>query len=72
MQSKNGGDGGTHVYMREGTTSRVMAADRSYGEFYEFYSISPEYFRYTLVKNAAFRHRINKKKHYCCCTNFIF
>jgi hypothetical protein len=43
-RSKNGGDGGTGVYMREGTTSRVMAADRTYGEFYDFYSVSPEYF----------------------------
>jgi hypothetical protein len=45
-RSKNGGDGGTVVYMREGTTSRVMAADRPYGEFYDFYSVSPEYFGY--------------------------
>jgi hypothetical protein len=29
---------------REGTTSRVMAADRPYGESYDFYSVSPEYF----------------------------
>jgi hypothetical protein len=37
--------------MRERTTStsRVMAADRHYGEFYEFYSVSPEHFGYTLV-----------------------
>jgi hypothetical protein len=35
--------------MRERTTSRLMAADRSYGEFYDFYSVSPEYFGYTLV-----------------------
>jgi hypothetical protein len=34
---------------REGTTSRVMAADWLYGEFYYFYSVSPEYFGYTLV-----------------------
>jgi hypothetical protein len=34
--------------MREGTTSRVTAADRSYAEFYDFYSVSPEYFGYTL------------------------
>jgi hypothetical protein len=40
----NGGDSGTGVYMRERTTSRVMAADRPYGEFYDFYSVSPEYF----------------------------
>jgi hypothetical protein len=35
--------------MRKGTTSRVMAADRPYGEFYDFYSVSPVYFGYTLV-----------------------
>jgi len=35
--------------MREGTTSRVMAADRPYGEFYDFYSVSPENFGYHLV-----------------------
>jgi len=49
MHSKNGGDGGTGVYMREGTTSRVTAADRPYGEFYGFYSISPENFGSTHV-----------------------
>jgi hypothetical protein len=37
------------VYMAEGTTSRVIAADRPYGEFYGFYRVSPEYFGYTLV-----------------------
>jgi hypothetical protein len=35
--------------MREGTTSMVMAADRPNGEFYDFYSVSPEYFGNTLV-----------------------
>jgi hypothetical protein len=35
--------------MREGTTSRVMAADRLYGEFYDFYSVRPEYFGFTLL-----------------------
>jgi hypothetical protein len=47
---QNGGEGGTGVYMREGTTSRVMAADRSYGDFFGFYNVSPEYvglFSYT-------------------------
>jgi hypothetical protein len=39
----------TGVYMREGTTLRVMAANRPYGEFYDLYSISPEYFGYILV-----------------------
>jgi hypothetical protein len=34
--------------MGEGTTSRLMAADRPYGDFYDYY-VSPEYFRYTLV-----------------------
>jgi hypothetical protein len=54
-RSKNGRDGGTGVYMWEGTTSRVMAADRPYGEFYDFYSVSPEYFGFTLVCSSAFR-----------------
>jgi hypothetical protein len=31
--STNSGHGGTGIYMREGTTSRVKAADRPYGEF---------------------------------------
>jgi hypothetical protein len=35
--------------MREGTTSRVTAADRPYGEFDDFYSVSPENFGSTLV-----------------------
>jgi hypothetical protein len=30
----------------EGTTSSVMAADRLYGEFYDFYSVSPQYLGY--------------------------
>jgi hypothetical protein len=49
MRSKNGGDGGTGVYMREGTTLRVTAADRIYGKFYDFYSVSPENFGSTHV-----------------------
>jgi hypothetical protein len=36
--------------MWEGTTSRVMAADRPYYEFYGFYRVSPEYFVLTLVR----------------------
>jgi hypothetical protein len=39
--SKNEGDDGNGVYMREGTTSRVMAADRPYSKFYNFCSVSP-------------------------------
>jgi hypothetical protein len=44
--SKNGGDGGTGVDIRERTTSSVMVANRPYGRFYDFYSVSPEYFGY--------------------------
>jgi hypothetical protein len=44
---------GTGVYMREGTTSRVTAADRPYGEFYSFYSVSPENFGSTHVCCSA-------------------
>jgi hypothetical protein len=35
--------------VREGTTSRVKAAERPYGEFYDFYSVGSEYFGYTHV-----------------------
>jgi hypothetical protein len=38
-RSKNGGDGRTGVCMREG----VMAADKPYGVFYDFYSVRLEY-----------------------------
>jgi hypothetical protein len=51
-RSKNGEDGGTGVYMWEGTTSRVMAADMPYGEFYGFYNVSPEYFGFTVVVSS--------------------
>jgi hypothetical protein len=52
-RSKNGGDGGTGVYMREGTTSRVMAANRPYGElFFYFYGFSSEYFVNHLVQGT--------------------
>ena len=47
--SKNGGDGGTGVCMQDGNTSRVTAADRPYGEFYDFYSVSSENFGSTLI-----------------------
>jgi hypothetical protein len=39
--------------MREGTTWRVTAADRPYGKFYDFYSVSPKHFGSTLVHVAA-------------------
>ena len=64
MRSKNGGDGGTGVYMREGTTSRVMAADRTYSKFYDFYSVSPENFGSTHV-NMRISQKITSQ-----CTNF--
>jgi len=35
--------------MQEGTTSRVMAADRTYDKFYDFYSVSLENFGSTHV-----------------------
>jgi len=44
--------GGTGDYMWEGTTSRVTAANRPYGEFYDFYSVSPENFGYHLVHDV--------------------
>ena len=52
-RSKNGGDGGTGVYIREGTTPRVTAADRPYGKFYDFYSVSLETFGSTHVEGAS-------------------
>jgi hypothetical protein len=55
MRSKNGGDGATGVYMREGATSRVTAADMPYGQFYGFYSVSPENFRSTHVHCLSVR-----------------
>jgi hypothetical protein len=56
---QNRGDGGTGVYMREGTTSRVMAADRPYGEFYDFYSVGPEYFGHILVHGDEWSSQIH-------------
>jgi hypothetical protein len=35
--------------LHAGTTSRVMAGDMSYGEFYDFYSNSPAYFGYHYI-----------------------
>jgi hypothetical protein len=38
------------MFTWEGTNSRVLAAYGPYGEFYDFYSVSPEYFiiKYTI------------------------
>jgi hypothetical protein len=38
--------------MGERNISRVMAADRPYGNFYDFY-VSPEYFEITLVSTES-------------------
>jgi hypothetical protein len=46
MHSKNEGNGGTGVNMWQGTTLRVTVVNRPYGEFYDFYSVSLEYFGY--------------------------
>jgi hypothetical protein len=46
----------------EGTTSRVIAADRLYGEFYDFYSVSTEYFWYTLVYSYLEEQRASPPK----------
>ena len=59
MRSKNGGDGGTGDYMLEGTTSRVTAADRTYSEFYDFYSESPENFGSTHVRIPPYDTAVN-------------
>jgi hypothetical protein len=40
--------------MSEGTNSKAMGADRPYGEFYGFYSISTEYFGYSLIQVQAY------------------
>jgi hypothetical protein len=37
--------------MQEGTTSRVMVANGSFGEFYDFYSVSPECFGFILLQS---------------------
>jgi hypothetical protein len=60
-RSKNGGDGGTGVYIREGTTSRVIAVDWPYGKFYYFYSVSPEYSGYSLVLFLSLKMAVRPK-----------
>jgi hypothetical protein len=40
--------------MPEGTTSKVTAADRPFGEFYDFYSVSSENFGSTRVCICGF------------------
>jgi hypothetical protein len=42
--------------MLEGTTSRLIAADRLYGELYDFSSVSPEYFGLILVSKVSEQH----------------
>jgi len=48
--------------MREGTTSRVTAADRTYGKFYDFYSVSPENFGSTHVV-MQYEERVRSMQH---------
>jgi len=48
--------------MREGTTLRVTATDRPYGEFYDFYSVSPENFGSTLISRTDILYRNNTKE----------
>jgi hypothetical protein len=44
--------------MREGTTPTVMAAEMPFGEFYDFYRRSPEYFGYILVHMPNFANQV--------------
>jgi hypothetical protein len=60
---QNGEDGGTGVCMREGTTSRIMAA-----EFCDFYSVNPEYFGYPLVFKLFIKSRTIVAPAKCCKT----
>ena len=55
--------------MGEGNTLRVTAADRPYGEFYDFYSVSPENFGYTLVPYYESKSMQETTQ---CTTSFIF
>jgi hypothetical protein len=52
--------------MRKGTTWRVMAADRFYGEFYEFYSVIQEYFRCSLVHTCIHSHMYTHTPDHSC------
>jgi hypothetical protein len=68
LQAWTGLEGGTVVYMREGTTSRVMAADRPYYEFYDFYIVSPEYFGHhhalNIITHFGHHHALNIITHF--------
>jgi hypothetical protein len=35
-----------------------MAADRPYGEFYDFHSVSPDYFGYTLIREQQYKENV--------------
>jgi len=39
--------------MAEGTTVRVTVANRPYGEFYNFYGVSPENFGYHIALSPS-------------------
>jgi len=51
--------------MQEGTTSRVTVADRPYGEFYNFYSVSPENSGYHLVYTFLSLHKQMSSNRIC-------
>jgi hypothetical protein len=60
--------------MCEGTSSRVMVANRPYGEFYDFYSISPEYFGYHLIwfnKDVHSRNATSQEFNNLSCKNSV-
>jgi hypothetical protein len=52
--------------MQEGNTLMVVVGDRPYGEFYDLYSISPEYFGYHHVPGdldeTEYRHLPNTRQ----------
>jgi hypothetical protein len=66
-RSRNRGDGRTDAYMREETTLRVMVTDRPYGDFYDFYGVSPKYFEYTPSYVVPKRRYLSNKP--CCKTS---
>jgi hypothetical protein len=55
--------------MPERITSKVMAAYRPYGEFYDFYSVSPKYFGLTFVYDEMLlfsREKVRQRSSFVC------
>jgi hypothetical protein len=46
-----------------------MAADKPYGEFYDFYSVNPEYFGYTLVHRL--KPTVRASSHHSICFSYF-